>query len=218
MMDKIEFTTLIDALRFNTQILNEKLGEQEEVLEELLELQETISCQLSTLEEELEKRNLLDEDEYIELDDEDKGKLRVGDYVSEPNIEEKYSNGDYVFSQIVKCADKYTKLFVKDHIVHNTLYATIDDLKADLHKDAYFYYIDDNSDSFGEGRYMIYNPECEVDYEIMVGYDENGKLRIFISGANDYFDENGFDTIEEVESYLREDFRVIKKLRYSVHY
>ena len=218
MMSKREFATLIDALRFNTRILNEKLGEQELIFNSLLELQETIDGQLETLEEELEKRNLLDEDEYIELDDESIGELQSGDYISESNIEEKYSKGDYVLSKIVKCGNKYTRLFIKGNTVDDKLYATIDDLKADLHDSAYFYYIDDNFDSFGVGNYMIYDPEDEVDYEIEVKYNEDCKLRIFVSGVDDYFDENGFDTIEEVESYLRAEYKLIKKLRYSIHY
>lgn len=218
MMDKREFATLIDALRFNTRILNEKLGEQELIFNSILELQETIDSQLITLEEELEKRNLLDEDEYIELNDESIGELQSGDYISESNIEEKYSKGDYVLSKIVKCGNKYTRLFIEGNTVDDKLYATIDDLKADLHDSAYFYYIDDNFDSFGVGNYMIYNPEDEVDYEIEVKYDEDCKFRIFLSGVDDYFDENGFDTIEEVESYLRAEYKLIKKLRYSIHY
>ena len=218
MMNKEEFATLIDALRFNTRILNEKLGEQELIFNSLLELQETIDGQLSTLEEELEKRNLLDEYRYIELDDEGISELRAGDYISESNIEEKYSKGDYVLSKIVKCGNKYTRLFIKGNTVDDKLYATIDDLKADLHDSAYFYYIDDNFDSFGVGNYMIYDPENEVDYEIEVEYDEDCRLRIFLSGADDYFDEDEFDTIEEVESYLRADYKLIEKLRYSIHY
>ena len=55
MMIKREFATLIDALRFNARILNEKLGEQELIFNSLLELQETIDGQLETLEEELAK-------------------------------------------------------------------------------------------------------------------------------------------------------------------
>ena len=39
--------------------------------------------------------------------------LRVGDYISEPNDEEIYSNEDFVLSQIVRKGDKYTRLFVE---------------------------------------------------------------------------------------------------------
>ena len=100
MMIKREFATLIDALRFNTRILNEKLGEQELIFNSLFELQETIDSQLSTLEEELEKRNLLDEDEHIELDDESERELRVGDYISRPD-----TNGNYSLLQILETED-----------------------------------------------------------------------------------------------------------------
>ena len=217
-MSKREIATLVDVLRLNTRILNEKLREQELIFNILLELQEIIECQLSTLEEELEKRNLLDEDECIELNDESIGELQAGDYISESNIEEKYSKGDYVLSKIVKCGNKYTRLFIKGNTVDDKLYATIDDLKADLHDSAYFYYIDDNFDSFGVGNYMVYDPEDEVAYEIEVEYDEDCKFRIFLSGVEDYFNENEFDTIEEVESYLRAEYKLIKKLRYSIHY
>ena len=86
MMSKREIATLVDALRLNTRILNEKLREQELIFNSILELRETIECQLSTLEEELEKRNLLDEDEYVELNDESIGELQAGDYISESNI------------------------------------------------------------------------------------------------------------------------------------
>ena len=97
MMSKREFATLIDALRFNTIILNEKLVEQELIFNSILELRETIDGQLETLEEELEKRNLLDEDEYIELDDEDVSELLVGDYISRPD-----TNGNYSLFQILE--------------------------------------------------------------------------------------------------------------------
>jgi len=88
-----------------------------------------------------------------ELDaDENELELRVGDYISEPNDEEIYSDKDFVLSQIVRNGDKYTRLFVEKLIV------------------------------------------------------------------NDYYDEEGFDTLEEVESYLRKGFSLIKKLRVSAYH
>ena len=193
-MSKREIATLVDALRLNTRILNEKLREQELIFNSILELRETIECQLSTLEEELEKRNLLDEDEYVELNDESIGELQAGDYISESNIEEKYSKGDYVLSKIVKCGNKYTRLFIKGNTVDDKLYATIDDLKADLHDSAYFYYIDDNFDSFGVGNYMVYDPEDEMDYEIEVEYYDG--LPTTLNSP-----ENEYNSIVEGEVY-----------------
>ena len=69
--------------------------------------------------------------------------LRVGDYISEPNDEEIYSNEDFVLSQIVRKGDKYTRLFVEKLIVEDKLYDTINELKENLHKDAYLYYVED---------------------------------------------------------------------------
>ena len=222
MMNKTELTTLVDALKFNTRILNGKLGEKELIMNNLLELQETISVQLNVLEEELEKVNLIDEEKWLDTEDEDNRQtLRVGDYISEPNLEDKYSKGDYVLFQVIRQGDKYTRLFIERLIVDNKLYDTIDDLKKDLHKDAYFYYIDDDF-GFTEGRYLVYNQECGGDYEIKVSFEEEkDKYTILIAGANDYFGdecEEGFDTLEEVENYLRKDYSLIKKLRYSIHY
>lgn len=218
MMDKIEFTTLIDALRFNIQILNEKLGKQEEVLKELLELQETISCQLSTLEEELEKCNLLDEDEYIELDDEDKRELRVGDYVSEPirNFYDIGLTGEYVLYQIVKIGDKYTKMILEKHLVEEDFYNSIKDLEREMNDDACIYYVEDDF-KFGVGRYLIYGLDSGGDFEILVKY-EDCKLRIFRGAGDEYFVDDEFNSMEEVESYLRKEYELVKKLRYSVHY
>lgn len=137
--------------------------------------------------------------------------LRVGDYISEPNDEEIYSNEDFVLSQIVRKGDKYTRLFVEKLIVEDKLYDTINELKENLHKDAYLYYVEDEFE-FDTGRYLVYSSEICSDYEILVR-QENSKFRIFILGFNDYYDKEGFNTLEEVESYLRKGFVLIKKLR-----
>lgn len=218
-MSKREIATLVDALRLNTRILNEKLREQELIFNSLLELQETIDGQLSTLEEELEKCNLLDEDEYIELDDESKRELRVGDYVSEP-IENFYGDigltGDYVLYQIVKVGDKYTKMILEKHLVDEDFYDNIKDLEREMNDDACVYYVEDDF-KFGVGRYLVYGLGCGGDFEILVKY-ENDKIRIFTGGADDYFIDEEFDTMEEVESYLRKEYELVKKLRYSVQW
>ena len=218
-MSKRELITLIDALKLNTRILNKKLGEQELIFNSILELRETIECQLSTLEEELEKRNLLDEDECIELNDESKRELRVGDYVSEP-IENFYGDigltGDYVLYQIVKVGDKYTKMILEKHLVDEDFYDNIKDLEREMNDDACVYYVEDDF-KFGVGWYLVYGLGCGGDFEILVKY-ENDKIRIFTGGADDYFIDEEFDTMEEVESYLRKEYELVKKLRYSVQW
>lgn len=156
---------------------------------------------------------------YIETE-ENRKKLRVGDYISEPNIEDKYSDGDYVLSQIIRNGSKYTRLFIDKLITEDKLYDTIDELKENLHEDAYFYYVDDDF-KFTEGRYLVYSQESGCDYEINVAFEEkNDGYTVLIGGANDYFGEEcekGFYELKDVEDYLREDFNLIKKLRYSIH-
>jgi len=139
--------------------------------------------------------------------------LRIGDYISEPNDEEIYSKEDFVLSQIVRKGNRYTRLFVEKLIIEDKLYDTVDELKENLHKDAYLYYVEDDFE-FSVGSYLVYNSDICSDYEILVK-QENSKFRIFMLEFNDYYDEEGFDTLEEVESYLRKGFSLIKKLRVS---
>ena len=224
MMNKREFATLIDALRFNTRILNEKLGEQELIFNSLFELQETIDSQLSTLEEELEKRNLLDEDEHIELDDESERELRVGDYISRPD-----TNGNYSLFQILETEDKqFYKLDVGKTVIVGEKYDSINELidslvnedKKQYYDDLYFYYIKDIPEHIAEGRYLIYDEASgEGDYEVIVNYNEDeGVYEILGAGGDTYFYEETFDCLEELELKLRRDYGLIKSLRYSVQW
>ena len=107
-------------------------------------------------------------------------------------------------------------MFVEKLIVEDKLYDTIDELKGVLHEDAYFYCVEDEFE-FDTGRYLVYSSEICSDYEILVR-QENSKLRVFLLEFNDYYDEEGFDTLEEVESYLRKGFSLIKKLRVSAYH
>ena len=223
-MNKREFATLIDALRFNTRILNKKLGEQELIFNSILELQETIDGQLSTLEEELEKRNLLDEDECIELNDESKRELRVGDYISRPD-----TNGSCSLFQILETEDKqFYKLDVGKTVIVGEKYNSIDELIDSLvnednkqyYDDLYFYYIKDIPEHIVEGRYLIYDEASgEGDYEVIVNYNEDeGVYEILGAGGDTYFYEDTFDCLEELELKLRRDYSLIKSLRYSVQW
>lgn len=214
MMNKKELTTLIDALRFNTQILNEKLGEQENTLEELLEIQETLACQLRTLEEELENIDIIDKDKELDTD-ENVADLRVGDYISEPNIDKIYFSSEYTLTQIIKTTDgKYTRLLVDANCIVGDVYNTIDELKDGLHEDAYYYLVEDDF-KFTEGRYLVYDIGYGGDYEVVVNYDAP-KFEAFLSGGEEFYEEV-FDTIEELEHKLRTDFKIVKKLRYSIY-
>ena len=224
MMDKREFATLIDALRFNARILKEKLGEQELIFNSLLELQETIDSQLETLEEELEKRNLLDEDEYIELDDEDVSELLVGDYISRPD-----TNGNYSLFQILETEDKqFYKLDVGKNMIVGDKYNSIDKLIDSLvnedekqyYDDLYFYYIKDTPEHIVEGRYLVYDKASEEgDYEVIVSHNEDeGVYEILWAGGDAYFYEETFDSLDALELKLRRDYGLIKSLRYTVQW
>ena len=139
---------------------------------------------------------------YVETE-ENRKKLRVGDYIG----------GNYILSRFVKLGEKYTRLLVEDLVVEDKLYDTVDELKKSI-DGGYFYLVEDDFE-FEKGRYLVYSPESE-DFEIWVEHD-GSKYRILKTKENRYFDDEGFYTLKEVESFLRERFSLIKKLRYSIY-
>ena len=223
MMNKKELTTLVDAMRFNANILNEKLGEQENLLGELLELQETLAVQLGCLERELEHINIIDKDKKLDEDEEDEDELRVGDYISRFN-----SKGDYDLFQILETGDKqFFKLQVDTSRIVGGKYDSIDELieslvdeeKERYYDDLYFYYINTDTEYIKEGRYLIYNSKRNEGYEIVINYNEDENVyEILCASGDNYFYEETFDSLDALELKLRRDYGLIRSLRYTIQW
>ena len=141
---------------------------------------------------------------YIETE-KNRKKLRVGDYIG----------GDYFLSRIVRSGNKYTRLFIEDLVVEDKLYDTVDELEGSLDDGACFYYVEDDFE-FEGGRYLVYDDKNNNNYEILVRYNYP-KYKIFLEDGLNYFTDDKFDTLEEVEIYLKRRFSLIKKLRYSIY-
>ena len=222
MMNKKELTTLVDAMRFNANILNEKLGEQENLLGELLELQETLAVQLGCLERELEYINIIDKDKKLDEDEEYEDELRVGDYISIPNLK-----GDYDLFQILETESKqFFKLQVDTPRIAGDKYDSIDELieslvdeeKERYYDDLYFYYVKDNPKHIKEGRYLIYDAKMDGSFEVVVNYNEDENVyEILCAGGDDYFYEETFDSLDALELKLRRDYGLIRSLRCNRH-
>ena len=221
-MNKKELTTLVDAMRFNANILNEKLGEQENLLGELLELQETLAVQLECLEQELEYINIIDKDKELDEDEEYEDELRVGDYISIPNLK-----GDYDLFQILETESKqFFKLQVDTPRIAGDKYDSIDELieslvdeeKERYYDDLYFYYVKDNPKHIKEGRYLIYDAKMDGSFEVVVNYNEDENVyEILCAGGDDYFYEETFDSLDALELKLRRDYGLIRSLRCNRH-
>ena len=222
MMNKKELTTLVCAMRFNANILNEKLGEQESLLGELLELQETLDAQLGCLERELEYINIIDKDKKLDEDEEYEDELRVGDYISIPNLK-----GDYDLFQILETEDKqFFKLQVDTSKIIGDKYDNIDELIESLvdeekevdYGDMCYYYIKDNPEYIKEGRYLIYDAKMGGSFVVVVNYNENKNVyEILCESGDDYFYEETFDSLDALELKLRRDYGLIRSLRCNRH-
>lgn len=209
-MDRDKLMDLIREMQCNTIILKDEIGKQVDELDYIMSACKSLDSQLAILKNEIEDE---DKDETSE-----KCKLKEGDYLSIPNQQ----RGDYELLKIIKLESEYREEFflldMESNIFTNESYSSIEDLQASYRGDSDFYYIDNEFKLEVGGRYLLYDPEQGGDYEVKIVYDSDNKVyKVYNSNEDDLFYEDiYFDDIESLGLRLTQDFRLVKKLRFSM--
>lgn len=209
-MDRDKLMDLIREMQCNTIILKDEIGKQIDELDYIMSACKSLDSQLTMLKNEIEDE---DKDETSE-----KCKLREGDYLSIPNQQ----RGDYDLLKIIKLESEYREEFflldMESNIFTNESYSSIEDLQASYRGDSDFYYIDNEFKLEVGGRYLLYDPEQGGDYEVKIVYDSDNKVyKVYNSNEDDlFYEDTYFDDIESLGLRLTQDFRLVKKLRFSI--
>lgn len=209
-MDRDKLMDLIREMQCNTIILKDEIGKQIDELDYIMSACKSLDSQLAMLKNEIEDE---DKDETSE-----KCKLKEGDYLSIPNQQ----RGDYDLLKIIKLESEYREEFflldMESNIFTNESYSSIEDLQASYRGDFDFYYIDNEFKLEVGGRYLLYDPEQGGDYEVKIVYDSDNKVyKVYNSNEDDlFYEDTYFDDIESLGLRLAQDFRLVKKLRFSI--
>lgn len=209
-MDRDKLMDLIREMQCNTIILKDEIGKQIDELDYIMSACKSLDSQLAMLKNEIEDE---DKDETSE-----KCKLKEGDYLSIPNQQ----RGDYDLLKIIKLESEYREEFflldMESNIFTNESYSSIEDLQASYRGDFDFYYIDNEFKLEVGGRYLLYDPEQGGDYEVKIVYDSDNKVyKVYNSNEDDlFYEDTYFDDIESLGLRLTQDFRLVKKLRFSI--
>ena len=209
-MDRDKLIDLIREMQCNTIILKDEIGKQIDELDYIMSACKSLDSQLAMLKNEIEDE---DKDETSE-----KCKLKEGDYLSIPNQQ----RGDYDLLKIIKLESEYREEFflldMESNIFTNESYSSIEDLQASYRGGSDFNYIDNEFKLEVGGRYLLYDPEQGGDYEVKIVYDSDNKVyKVYNSNEDDLFYEDSyFDDIESLGLRLTQDFRLVKKLRFSI--
>ena len=209
-MDRDKLMDLIREMQCNTIILKDEIGKQIDELDYIMSACKSLDSQLAMLKNEIEDE---DKDETSE-----KCKLKEGDYLSIPNQQ----RGDYDLLKIIKLESEYREEFflldMESNIFTNESYSSIEDLQASYRGDSDFYYIDNEFKLEVGGRYLLYDPEQGGDYEVKIVYDSDNKVyKVYNSNEDDlFYEDTYFDDIENLGFRLTQDFRLVKKLRFSI--
>lgn len=209
-MDRDKLMDLIREMQCNTIILKDEIGKQIDELDYIMSACKSLDSQLAMLKNEIEDE---DKDETSE-----KCKLKEGDYLSIPNQQ----RGDYDLLKIIKLESEYREEFflldMESNIFTNESYSSIEDLQASYRGGSDFYYIDNEFKLEVGGRYLLYDPEQGGDYEVKIVYDSDNKVyKVYNSNEDDlFYEDTYFDDIESLGLRLTQDFRLVKKLRFSI--
>lgn len=209
-MDRDKLIDLIREMQCNTIILKDEIGKQIDELDYIMSACKSLDSQLAMLKNEIEDE---DKDETSE-----KCKLKEGDYLSIPNQQ----RGDYDLLKIIKLESEYREEFflldMESNIFTNESYSSIEDLQASYRGGSDFYYIDNEFKLEVGGRYLLYDPEQGGDYEVKIVYDSDNKVyKVYNSNEDDlFYEDTYFDDIESLGLRLTQDFRLVKKLRFSI--
>lgn len=209
-MDRDKLMDLIREMQCNTIILKDEIGKQIDELDYIMSACKSLDSQLAMLKNEIEDE---DKDEISE-----KYKLKEGDYLSIPNQQ----RGDYDLLKIIKLESEYREEFflldMESNIFTNESYSSIEDLQASYRGGSDFYYIDNEFKLEVGGRYLLYDPEQGGDYEVKIVYDSDNKVyKVYNSNEDDlFYEDTYFDDIESLGLRLTQDFRLVKKLRFSI--
>lgn len=209
-MDRDKLMDLIREMQCNTIILKDEIGKQIDELDYIMSACKSLDSQLAMLKNEIEDE---DKDETSE-----KCKLKEGDYLSIPNQQ----RGDYDLLKIIKLESEYREEFflldMESNIFTNESYSSIEDLQVSYRGDSDFYYIDNEFKLEVGGRYLLYDPEQGGDYEVKIVYDSDNKVyKVYNSNEDDlFYEDTYFDDIESLGLRLTQDFRLVKKLRFSI--
>ena len=209
-MDRDKLMDLIREMQCNTIILKDEIGKQTDELDYIMSACKSLDSQLAMLKNEIEDE---DKDETSE-----KCKLKEGDYLSIPNQQ----RGDYDLLKIIKLESEYREEFflldMESNIFTNESYSSIEDLQASYRGDSDFYYIDNEFKLEVGGRYLLYDPEQGGDYEVKIVYDSDNKVyKVYNSNEDDlFYEDTYFDGIESLGLRLAQDFRLVKKLGFSI--
>lgn len=209
-MDRDKLMDLIREMQCNTIILKDEIGKQIDELDYIMSACKSLDSQLAMLKNEIEDE---DKDEISE-----KHKLKEGDYLSIPNQQ----RGDYDLLKIIKLESEYREEFflldMESNIFTNESYSSIEDLQASYRGGSDFYYIDNEFKLEVGGRYLLYDPEQGGDYEVKIVYDSDNKVyKVYNSNEDDlFYEDTYFDDIESLGLRLTQDFRLVKKLRFSI--
>ena len=209
-MDRDKLMDLIREMQCNTIILKDEIGKQIDELDYIMSACKSLDSQLAMLKNEIEDE---DKDEISE-----KYKLKEGDYLSIPNQQ----RGDYDLLKIIKLESEYREEFflldMESNIFTNESYSSIEDLQVSYRGDSDFYYIDNEFKLEVGGRYLLYDPEQGGDYEVKIVYDSDNKVyKVYNSNEDDlFYEDTYFDDIESLGLRLTQDFRLVKKLRFSI--
>ena len=209
-MDRDKLMDLIREMQCNTIILKDEIGKQIDELDYIMSACKSLDSQLAMLKNEIEDE---DKDETSE-----KCKLKEGDYLSIPNQQ----RGDYDLLKIIKLESEYREEFflldMESNIFTNESYSSIEDLQASYRGGSDFYYIDNEFKLEVGGRYLLYDPEQGGDYEVKIVYNSDNKVyKVYNSNEDDlFYEDTYFDDIESLGLRLTQDFRLVKKLRFSI--
>ena len=209
-MDRDKLMDLIREMQCNTIILKDEIGKQIDELDYIMSACKSLDSQLAMLKNEIEDE---DKDETSE-----KCKLKEGDYLSIPNQQ----RGDYDLLKIIKLESEYREEFflidMESNVFTNESYSSIEDLQASYRGVSDFYYIDNEFKLEVGGRYLLYDPEQGGDYEVKIVYDSDNKVyKVYNSNEDDlFYEDTYFDDIESLGLRLTQDFRLVKKLRFSI--
>ena len=209
-MDRDKLMDLIREMQCNTIILKDEIGKQIDELDYIMSACKSLDSQLAMLKNEIEDE---DKDETSE-----KCKLKEGDYLSIPNQQ----RGDYDLLKIIKLESEYREEFflldMESNVFTNESYSSIEDLQASYRGGSDFYYIDNEFKLEVGGRYLLYDPEQGGDYEVKIVYDSDNKVyKVYNSNEDDlFYEDTYFDDIESLGLRLTQDFRLVKKLRFSI--
>ena len=213
-MDRDKLIDLIREMQCNTMILKDEIGKQIDELDYIMSACKSLDSQLAMLKNEIEDE---DKDETSE-----KCKLKEGDYLSIPNRDDMGSK----LYQIVKLAyedgeEEFFMLDVATNMLTGKAYSSIGELveEYDYNYDygCVFYYINDEFEFYFDERYLIYDPDRGGDYEVKVVQDNTfGEYWLLINDGDDEFYEEGFKDLKDLEHKLFKEYRLVKRLRYSI--